>query len=101
MTAETTEATTAGATTADLFEQLEVDARASARTLENAGKLTGGFTDHFYPLTRREEAAGRRARACWLLATDLDSLRALLAGQRVPRHRLNQRYLNMHTERTR
>lgn len=70
-------------------------ARHTSRQLENEGRLSHGFTDYYYPLTRQEESDGRRARACWALATDIPTLRALLRGDAVPRHRLNHQPLDL------
>lgn len=83
----------------DLLEQLEVDARTTAQRLEAQGRLTGGFTYHYYPLTKREQAIGRVYRAAFTLADNITVCRALLRGENVPRHLLNQAMVAAHERR--
>jgi hypothetical protein len=85
----------------ELLVLLEREARERSRKLEAIGHLPCGFTHNHYPLSEAEEQEDRRIRACWLLATDYESLRALLAGERVPAYKLNQAHLKAHRARTR
>lgn len=78
-----------------LIEELEREARNRSRTLENQGRLTGGFTTHFYPLTHAEQRELERLKAAMLLATDAATYVDLANGQPIPRHRLNADYLHL------
>ncbi len=80
---------------AEVLEALEVEARARAQHLEAGQKLPAGFSEAYYPLTSAETRQLRRTWACWRLASDLDSCRALLQGQQVPRHRLDPDALSL------
>jgi hypothetical protein len=80
---------------ADLLAELEVEARTRSRSLEAQGRVPHGFTAQHYPLTPAEERDLHRQRAAWALATDPATLRALLAGEAVPRHRLQGDYLQV------
>lgn len=79
----------------NLIEELEREARARARTLENQGRLTVGFTSFFYPLTHAEQRELERLKAAMLLATDAATYVDLARGLPVPRHRLNGDYLHL------
>lgn len=91
----------------DLITTLEREARERSRTLENTWRnghgflLPSGFTDHYYPLTHAEHVALRRQRAAWALADSIEVCGALLQGEPVPRHRLNQAMLAAHERRQR
>lgn len=95
-----TEGLHASATVGVLLTQLETEARANSWRLEQAGRLPCGFTHTHYPLTPAEETENRRQLSCWYLAADHDTLRALLAGERVPAGKLRPGYLDLHRERT-
>lgn len=78
-----------------LIEELEREARARSRELENQGRLSAGFTDHYYPLTESEQRELERLKAAMLLATDAATYVDLANGKQVPRHRLNPAYLHL------
>lgn len=69
---------------------LEHQARARARTLEDANQLPQGFTEHHYPLTAGEQRELRRLKAALAAAVDADTFVALAKGEPVPANRLNQ-----------
>lgn len=78
-----------------LIEELEREARDRSRALENDGRLTGGFTSFFYPLTHAEQRELERLKAAMLLATDAATYVDLARSRPVPRHRLNTDYLHL------
>lgn len=90
-------------TTAQLFDELEREARARSEGLEAFGKLPGpkrnpplGFTERHYPLTLRETLELRRLKAAAASATDVDVFVALVRGEAVPVSRLSRRVVEQH-----
>ncbi len=79
---------------ADLFDELEREARARSWGLEALGKLPSGFTSRHYPLTVREQHELRRLKAAAHAATDVDTFIALCKGRPVPASRLQQRVVS-------
>lgn len=81
---------------ADFLEWLERDARAKSYAFENSfePRLPQGFTDHYYPPTRRELREARRVEAAMRLAPDYETLVALFEGKAVPRQRLRKDVLD-------
>ena len=84
----------------DWLDELELEARASAQSLENLGKLPNGFTERCYPMTLRERAECRRLRAAMEAAVDVDTFVALARGDIVPSHRLKQGLIDYEVRRT-
>lgn len=79
----------------ELIQELEREARHRSRTLEHQGRLPGGFTSFYYPLTHPEQRELERLKAAMLIATDAATYVDLARGLPVPRHRLNGDYLHL------
>lgn len=74
--------------TAKLLDELEIEARQRAITLEATNRLSAGFTDTHYALTVRERRELKRLKNCAALATDADTYVALCKGLPVHASRL-------------
>lgn len=98
---DNTHAATARVRTPPLLDHLEHAARAHSQQLENLGLLRHGFTAHYYPLTSWELREQRRVAAAFALATNVDVFLALVRGEAVPEHRLDQTVLAAHRRRLR
>ena len=75
---------------ADLFDELEREARERSVGLEAIGKLPSGLTAKHYPMTASEQRELRRLKAAGHAATDVDTFVALCKGLPVPASRLNR-----------
>lgn len=80
----------------DFLEWLERGARAKSLALENSfvPRLPQGFTEFYFPATKRERREARRVEAAMELAPDHDTLVALMEGRAVPRARLRKDVLD-------
>ena len=85
---------------AQLFDDLEREARERSWSLEALGKLPSGFTAQHYPLTTRERIELRRLKAAAALAPDADVFVALCRGEAVPIERVDARLARAHQRRT-
>lgn len=85
----------------DLLLEWDAESRAAAFALEMAGKLPPRFTEHHYPLSRREQRELRRLKAAAAAATDIDTYVALTRGEPVPASRLNPQLVRYHRVRAR
>ena len=69
----------------ELIDELEHEARQRSESLEAAGKLPAGFTEHHYPLTAREHAELQRLKAAMEIADGPDTFLAIYHGGKIPR----------------